>query len=165
MCLHFIGNKDENGMAWTCTLITIRTERKKFISKRLTWAMLKTESTCTWLPSLRKIGSSLTCNSKWKWISFYTSMRPCIVLTKLRAWVAFTAKKKLNLDSNIKVTRLIAFNICTTLTKNLHGVIIVNSWRKKKHFSYNVPKVLSAMNNWDCIIVGKSQMLTEQAEL
>ena len=126
--------------------------------------MLKTESTCTWLPSLRKIGSSLTCDRKWKWISFYTSMRPCIVLTKLRARVAFTAKKKLNLDSNIKVTRLIAFNICTTLTKNLHGVIIVNSW-KKNCFRYNVPKVLSAINTWACMIVGKSQMLTEQAEM
>lgn len=126
--------------------------------------MLKTESTCTWLLSLRKIGSSLTCNRKWKWISFYTNMRPCIVLTKLRARVHSQQKKKLNLDSNIKVTRFIAFNICATLTKNLHGVIIVNSW-KKKRFSYNVPKVLSTINTWDCMIVGKSQMLTEQAEM
>jgi hypothetical protein len=55
-------------------------------------------------------------------------MRSCIVLTKLRARVgAFTAFQKLNLDSNIKVTRLSSVNICTTLTKNLHDVIIVTS--------------------------------------
>jgi hypothetical protein len=29
MNLSFIGNKDENGIAWTCTLIRTRTRRKE----------------------------------------------------------------------------------------------------------------------------------------